>query len=57
MSERWPELAQMALVMALAAIQADGKDIKAMSTAEKQGYIDAAVADLKLALDVSGEGK
>lgn len=57
MTERWAELAQMALVMALAAIEADGKDIKAMSEAEKHGYIDSAVADLKLALDVSGDGK
>lgn len=46
------DLARQALLMALAAIQADGKTITELSQVEKQAYIDAAVQDLKLALDV-----
>lgn len=45
-------LEQHVLVMALAAIQADGKTIAELSQAEKEAYIFSAAEDLKLALDV-----
>lgn len=45
---------QTVTVMVLAAIQADGKTLEELSEAERQVYVDAAVADFKLALDAAG---
>lgn len=44
---------QTVTVMVLAAIQADGKMLEELSEAERQVYVDAAVADFKLALDAA----
>jgi hypothetical protein len=43
------------MVMVLAAIQADGKELGNLSQLEIQGYVDSAVADLKFCYDVLGE--
>jgi hypothetical protein len=49
-----PALRQMALAMALAAIEADGKSLGDLSAGELQSYVDSACADLKLAADALG---
>lgn len=51
---RREDLHDMTMVMVLAAIQADGKELAQLSEDEKQTYIDAAVADLKFAIDLTG---
>lgn len=43
------------MTMVFARLQAEGKDIDAMSKEELHPYVADAVEDLKLALDVTGE--
>lgn len=50
-------LEKQVLVMALAAIQADGKTMSNLTQAEKEAYIFSAAEDLKFALDVLQEHK
>jgi hypothetical protein len=43
---------QIIMAMVLAAVQADGKYYEELSPAEKERYINSAVADFKLAHDI-----
>ena len=45
------------MTMVLAAIQADGKELKDLSQSEIQGYISLAVNDLKLCDDIINRRK
>lgn len=49
------ELKDHAMVMVLAAIQADGKKAEELNYEQMQVYIRAVVGDLKLAYDVLGK--
>jgi hypothetical protein len=51
MSDAASELSKMALAMALAAIQADGKSMRDLNFEEKMVCIDSAVSDLKFVVD------
>lgn len=48
------QLHDMTMVMVLARLQAEGKKAATMSRDQMQPYIDDAVADIKLALDLTG---
>ena len=53
----YPSMNNMVMAMVLAAIQADGKELKNLSQLEIQGYADLAVNDLKLCYDIVNRRK
>lgn len=49
----WLEMQQIALVLAVAAISADGFDLDELTDEQQKEYADKAVETLKLAMDAT----